>query len=681
MSATVVVIANAADAVTPTLASLARADGVGRVVVVPWHIDAAHLRAAVTPPALLLDVPAFESAYDAAAAGALIACDETLVFAFAGVAFGAQSITAFAAASAESGIAVPLVIGVDRTVLEAGWEVEVEPGGLVLRPRLAGSALEAPGVLARTDVEVARLRCMAMRLDRYRAFDGFAPRLASAYADVDLALRLRREGFALRYAPEAAVVDAFPSRPSIDDPSTSSAERFARAWQTLPAKPDVAPAEPQAAKLTSIVMLSWNAHEYTRGALDSIRAYTNVPYEVVIVDNGSGPETVAWLRTLRDVRVIYNAENTGFAHGCNQGLAAARGEYVVLLNNDVIVTEHWLEDLIDAIERDPGVGVSAPRSNVVAGNQQIPVPYRDIGGMHRFAAERRATYRRQGYRTDRAIGLCLCIDRKVIERVGGIDERYGVGNFEDDDFSLRVRAAGFGIYVCDDVFIHHFGSATFKANSVDWTATMVGNWGKFAEKWGFDTAYPTQGYDSRPAIARGFDPVVHYQALPVVDETPPVEFAEKVQALPEEAEPAPQRALRLVALVRTERDWSEVAPIVRRYATTIPSGSDAALEIAAAGDLSAQVLGQRVGRALAKAGLDLETIPDVSIDDVSDVAAWLAERRHAAAHVVGVHRRPPAELSALPVLEDASPSGLRRLITAAPRVALAANGGRIHESG
>ncbi len=664
-AASVVVVAHAAEPLAPTLVSLAQAQGVGRVIVVPWGVDGASLRTAVTAPALLLDGPGFTSAYDAAAAGALLATGEVVVFVLAGVTFGEQSVAALAAACDEHGIAVPLVIGRDRTVLEAGWDVAVEPGGIAVRPRMAGLGFEAPGVLARAGVAAARLRCMALRLDRYRAFDGFAPRLAGAYADIDLALRLRREGFTLYYAPEAAVVDAFPARPALDDAAGPSAERFARAWPSLPA---AAPAP--RAKLATIVMLSWNAHEYTRGALDSIRAYTDVPYEVVIVDNGSGPETVAWLRTLRDVRVIYNAENTGFAHGCNQGLAAARGDYVVLLNNDVVVTEHWLGDLIDAIERNPGVGVSAPRSNVVAGSQQIPVPYSDLGGMHRFAAERRAAYRRQGYATDRAIGLCLCIDRAVIETVGGIDERFGVGNFEDDDFSLRTRAAGFGIYVCDDVFIHHFGSATFKANSVDWSATMVGNWAKFARKWGFDPAYPTHGYDPRPAIARGFDRAAHYQPLPDVPDPEPVAEPEAAPAEPAVAEAvpaAPRRALRLVAVVHAERDWSEIAPIVRRFAASVAPDADVALEIAAAGDLTAAVLGQRVSRALERSGLDPQTIPDISIDDVDDVGDWLAVREREAAAVIGIHRRPPPELAAMPVLGDASPSGLRRL--AAARVA------------
>lgn len=266
--------------------------------------------------------------------------------------------------------------------------------------------------------------------------------------------------------------------------------------------------------LVSIVMLSWNAAQFTKLALESIRRYTSGEYEIIIVDNGSAPETVEWLRTLEDVRVIYNAENRGYAGGNNQALAAARGEYIVLLNNDVVVTEGWLDDLLCAFDRVPGLGVSAPRSNRIAGDQIVAdAVYGNVNEMHEFARGRRSFFRAQGYLTDRAIGLCLCVDRRVIEEIGGFDEQYGAGNFEDDDFCLRVRAAGYRIFVCNDVFIHHFGSQTFAANKVDWTATMRENWTRFAAKWGYAPVYPDNGYQPSEAIDRGFLRKRHYVPL------------------------------------------------------------------------------------------------------------------------------------------------------------------------
>jgi len=355
--------------------------------------------------------------------------------------------------------------------------------------------------------------------------------------------------------------------------------------------------------LVSVVMLSWNAPQYTKMALESIRAHTHGDYEVIIVDNGSGPETVEWLRTLTDVRVIYNSTNRGYAGGNNQAIAAARGEYIVLLNNDVIVTEGWLNGLLGAFDRIPALGVSAPRSNKIAGDQvTVDANYQDLDEMHRYARIRRDRFFGEGYLTDRAIGLCLCIDRRVIDQVGGIDERFGVGNFEDDDFCLRVRAAGYNIFVCDDVFIHHFGSQTFAANKVDWTATMRENWRTFAKKWGYPEAYPEAGYPTTPAIARGYDRATHYVPLP----QPPAE-----------REVAETRNIELAftASVSAERDWDEVGAFVRRYIQAFTAEDPTVLNIAVSGDVTASELGRRVEKLLSRLGIDPERAPDVEIVD------------------------------------------------------------------
>ncbi|HVA27041.1 MAG TPA: glycosyltransferase, partial [Candidatus Baltobacteraceae bacterium] len=100
--------------------------------------------------------------------------------------------------------------------------------------------------------------------------------------------------------------------------------------------------------MVSIVTLSWNAPKYTMKALESIRAFTSEPYEVILVDNGSNEETLATLRAIDDphVRILYNPTNRGYAGGNNDGIVASRGEYVVLLNNDVIVTDGWVDGLL-----------------------------------------------------------------------------------------------------------------------------------------------------------------------------------------------------------------------------------------------------------------------------------------------------------------------------------------------
>lgn len=405
--------------------------------------------------------------------------------------------------------------------------------------------------------------------------------------------------------------------------------------------------------LVSIVMLSWNAPEYTKIALESIRKYTHGEYEVVIVDNGSGPETTEWLSGITDpaVRVIFNATNRGFAGGNNDGMAAARGEYVVILNNDVVVTEGWLDGLLEAFDRIPALGISAPRSNIVAGDQVVlDATYKHLDEMHEYAALRRERYRGRGYMTDRAIGLCLCIDRRVIDEIGGIDERFGVGNFEDDDLCLRVRAAGYQIHVCDDVFIHHFGSKTFAANKIDWQATMKENWAKFAAKWELPPKQSDGGYQPLPAIRRGFAREKHYFALPAID-------------VPQGLERAYQSIF--AAVVRGEHDWEDVGNFVRRYVRAFDASQPVLLAIGVFQDAAAADIGSRVTRIAAKEGISDEDVADILVSDEDGVESWLdslpqAERRRVNAAGNGA-------FDALDVVAERSPSALRRLLkTVAP---------------
>lgn len=387
--------------------------------------------------------------------------------------------------------------------------------------------------------------------------------------------------------------------------------------------------------LVSIVTLSWNAPEFTEKALASIARCTSEPYEVVVVDNGSDAPTRTMLEAIDDahVRVIYNETNRGYAGGNNDGIAASNGEFVVLLNNDVIVTDGWLDGLLDPFDRMPALGVTAPRSNYVVGPQQLPeVLYGNEAEMAAFAAARRETWAKTGYVTDRAIGLCLCIERRVIEQIGGLDESFGLGNFEDDDFCIRVRAAGYGIYVCDDVFIHHFGSRSFAANNVDYARTMRENWARFARKWGFSDEMPTQGYRPEAAIARGFDRKRHYVALPVAQSEGPERVA----------------GTTFYAVVESEAAWGTTAEFVKRFARAFRNGDDVCLSIAALGDPSAQTIASRVEKIFARVGISPEESADVVISDEEDVQPWV--RGMASLHAFDVA-----------TLEDRSPSALRRM--------------------
>ncbi len=389
-----------------------------------------------------------------------------------------------------------------RTVVQPGW-LDALVAALERDPLAAFATFAPAGLDARVTVVAAARIPECERLERFGTVHG---------ALADLALRVMRE----RGRGIVRVADALAALP----PRVEDAAFRAR-YGCAPAD---AHASPPATGLrfggiASIIMLSWNAPEYTRMAVESIRAVTRYPHEIIVVDNGSDAATCAVLATLETqhgVRVVYNGRNLGFGAGMNVGMAHARGDVLVILNNDVIVTEGWLEDLIGALERRRGVGCTAPRSNRVASAAQVETNYVETDAMHRWAAERRRVLRGRGHLADRVVGFCMCLDRKVIEGIGGFDPRYGMGNFEDDDLSVRIRAAGWGMFVCDDVFIHHFGSVSFKANAVDYRERMEQNWRVFCAKWGLGELPLYAPYDPRALARGGFEREAHYIPLPAI---------------------------------------------------------------------------------------------------------------------------------------------------------------------
>src|SRR5262249_7521240 len=194
--------------------------------------------------------------------------------------------------------------------------------------------------------------------------------------------------------------------------------------------------------------LCCNELEYTRLCLESVLRHTQPPYELVLVDNGSTDGTPAYLEEIRTrpgparVEVIHNETNRGFPAGCNQALERARGSAVVFLNNDTVVTDAWLERLL-AWSRHawPKVGLVGPVSNYAPWPQGVVHAYRTLEEMHAFAAQRRQAFARRAMQAKRLTGFCLLVRRDVLEQIGGFDEHYGLGFFDDDDLCEIGRAS------------------------------------------------------------------------------------------------------------------------------------------------------------------------------------------------------------------------------------------------
>ncbi len=240
--------------------------------------------------------------------------------------------------------------------------------------------------------------------------------------------------------------------------------------------------------LTSIIIPVYNQWAYTRQCIDSIRRFTLCPYELIVVDNGSSDETTSELRADGEVKLIANPANFGFPKACNQGMAAARGEQFVILNNDVVVSHNWLDNLLNCLHSDPSHGAVGPVSNFVSGVQLHPGSYTSMEEMQQFAREHNQPNPSKWFYTLRLVGFCLLIRRSVYEELGGFDEDFGRGNFEDDDYCLRIRRAGRRLVVAGDTFVHHYGSVSQRVDP-DYGDLLQANLQRFLSKWGINPQY------------------------------------------------------------------------------------------------------------------------------------------------------------------------------------------------
>jgi GT2 family glycosyltransferase/tetratricopeptide (TPR) repeat protein len=249
---------------------------------------------------------------------------------------------------------------------------------------------------------------------------------------------------------------------------------------------DDAPAPDRRA--ATIVIPAWNAWDHTERCLRSLRPTLGPQDQVVVVDNGSTDGTGASLTAYPWAEVVANEENEGFARGCNRGAARARGDVVVFLNSDTVVTAGWLDELLAPFDQDH-VGAVGPRSDNVSGRQKtlaVPDPEDDPGGFTEFAESWRTSHAGQTGECGRLIGFCLAVRRSVFEAVGGFDTRFETGGFEDDDLCRRLRQRHLRLLIAHGSFVHHRAHASFDANRVDWRVTQRENRARFEEKWGPD---------------------------------------------------------------------------------------------------------------------------------------------------------------------------------------------------
>lgn len=238
----------------------------------------------------------------------------------------------------------------------------------------------------------------------------------------------------------------------------------------------------------AIVILTWNALAYTQECLRALRRSTDHPaWRVIVVDNGSVDGSVEWLRDQVWITLIENKQNLGYTKGCNIGIAACHpDEDVVLMNNDTVqLDRRWLATLQDVAYHRPHTGVVGSR--LVDGHglvmhlgsfiQPVGLRGQQMGGLeldiNQCSGERDV---------ESVVFAQVYIRRECIERIGVLDEDL-FAYFEDTDYCLRARRAGFGVVFAGGVSTVHHQHVSSRQNNVDFWAVYERSRNTFHRKW------------------------------------------------------------------------------------------------------------------------------------------------------------------------------------------------------
>jgi GT2 family glycosyltransferase/tetratricopeptide (TPR) repeat protein len=267
----------------------------------------------------------------------------------------------------------------------------------------------------------------------------------------------------------------------------------------------------------SIVIPAHGASHLLRACLESIAEFLDLVHEVIVVDNASPDDCIAVCGEFDFVKVIENSENMGFARACNQGITAASGEVVVFLNSDTVVPREGVFRLIEPLTKSRSLAATGPLTNNCGHLQRIDVPYTDVSYMRLFADDF-AQPEREPIDVDMLVGFCLAVRSEALEQVGGFDERFGYGTFEDNDLCYRLRRTGWRLAIVPNAFVHHEGSQTLVKVVDEVGSLLEKNNALYLEKWKDDLssgfASHLSGMSSRQIVFdESKDPLVRAERI------------------------------------------------------------------------------------------------------------------------------------------------------------------------
>ena len=235
----------------------------------------------------------------------------------------------------------------------------------------------------------------------------------------------------------------------------------------------------------SVVIPVYNALPDLKACVESLERTARGLYELILVDNGSRPDTRRFIDGLKGAVKIRNKTNLGFSKAVNLGLKAASCGYIAVVNSDVVFFDGGLQGLAACLDADPAAGMAGPLTNRTVGVQRVvldPKLEKSSASLAFFAQAMRLKFPGERFYVHRLVGFCFMLRRAAYESVGLLDERFGTGCFEDFDYCLRLRQAGWKLKAAKDVFVWHRHHASFDGHE-HFHSWAVRNREVFVDKW------------------------------------------------------------------------------------------------------------------------------------------------------------------------------------------------------
>ncbi|MDD5772642.1 MAG: glycosyltransferase family 2 protein [bacterium] len=230
----------------------------------------------------------------------------------------------------------------------------------------------------------------------------------------------------------------------------------------------------------TISIVNWNTKELLKNCLESIfQNYSGNDYEVIVVDNNSNDGSIEMLeKCFPRVKKIKNEYNAGFGKANNQAMAVCEGEYILILNPDIVIKKGSLEKMLDFLEKNESAGAAGAKLLNPDGTVQMKGFYRKFPSLMQILLFKSVLYKifrhfegissryfeyqdiNNLHEVDQIPGACILVKREVYKKIGGFDEEYFIW-YEDVDWCYRMKKAGWKLYYLPEAEITHYGGQSF----------------------------------------------------------------------------------------------------------------------------------------------------------------------------------------------------------------------------